>query len=269
MRFTNLDQLQETRYWIPAFEYEGMIHDGVELAVRHAGVVEGEPDDGQFPFNASGCVEFGVALWPCALALANELVKRRAQFQGTTVLELGAGVGLPGLVASFLGASVVQTDASEKALALCRDNGHRNRGGNDGPQRGSLSHAVLDWSQGVGTPFLADAKFDWIIGSDILYSEELHPSLLAIFQRHLAVGGSVLFADPLRPVSHRFLERLEQYAHELGGFSVWLDRPSMASGELRDDLDNSATLVQFRPDTKVGDSQDVKFTTLLPCLGDK
>ena len=224
MRFTNLDQLQETRYWIPAFEHEGMVHEGVDLDIRHAGVVEGEPDDGQFPFDASGRVEFGVALWPCALALADELVKRRALFQGTRVLELGAGVGLPGLVASFLGAEVVQTDASEQALALCRDNGHRNRGGNDALRRGCISYGVLDWSQGVGHPLLADAQFDWIIGSDILYSEALHPSLLAIFQRHLASGGSVLLADPLRPVSHRYLERLEQSMTDPPGFSVCLDR---------------------------------------------
>ena len=38
---------------------------------------------------------YGVALWPAAIALAHEIMERKAEFAGRRVLELGAGTGLP------------------------------------------------------------------------------------------------------------------------------------------------------------------------------
>src|SRR5690349_7060332 len=51
---------------------------------------------------------YGVVLWPAAIALAHELLTR--DLTGARILELGAGTGLPGIVAASRGARVVQTD---------------------------------------------------------------------------------------------------------------------------------------------------------------
>ena len=61
----------------------------------------------------------------------------------------------------------------------------------------------------VWTTWTDAARYDWIIGSDILYVEALHPHLRRIFESNLAPGGRVLLADPFRAVSLRLLEALE------------------------------------------------------------
>ena len=51
--------------------------------------------------------DYGVFLWPCGELLAWFLWKHPDVVHGRTVLELGAGVGLPGLLAARLGAKFV------------------------------------------------------------------------------------------------------------------------------------------------------------------
>ena len=51
---------------------------------------------------------FGHFVWPSALVLAELLQHIREQIRGRCVLELGAGVALPGLLAAKLGASKVR-----------------------------------------------------------------------------------------------------------------------------------------------------------------
>jgi predicted nicotinamide N-methyase len=42
------------------------------------------------------------------------------------------------------------------------------------------------------------ATYDWVIGSDILYSESMHPHLRRVFDAAVAPGGRLLLADPFR-----------------------------------------------------------------------
>ena len=170
---------------------------GREWAVLHTGAVVTVADETRFLTEMVGRLPYGVALWPAAIALAHEVATRADEFRGRTVLELGAGTGLPGVVAASLGARVVQTDRQAGALAVCRLNGERN--GTTG-----IEYRHADWAF-----WDEEARYDWLIGSDILYAEEMHPQLRAIFERNLAPGGRVLVADPFRGVSLRLLEALE------------------------------------------------------------
>ena len=64
---------------------------------------------------------YGLFLWPCARALAHYIWRHRTRLNlkaESHVLELGAGTGLPGILAAKLGARVVLTDAGDRSDVL-------------------------------------------------------------------------------------------------------------------------------------------------------
>jgi predicted nicotinamide N-methyase len=140
---------------------------------------------------------YGIVLWPSAIALAHEIASNTEAFRGRRVLELGAGTGLPGIVAASLGAEVTQMDRQELAMAICRTNGARN-GVRD------IRYELADWST-----WTDERRYDWIIGADVLYADGGHAALRERLLRNLAPGGRILLADPFRVASLRFLEALE------------------------------------------------------------
>jgi predicted nicotinamide N-methyase len=170
---------------------------GRTWCVLHAGAVFTREDEARFLAGEAAGRPYGVALWPSAVALAHEVALRAAEFAGRSVLELGAGTGLPGIVAVSLGARVVQTDRQEVALHLCRLNGQRNGAS-------AAEHRLADW-----TEWAEAGRHDWLLGADVLYGDSLHPHLRRIFETNLAPGGRVLLADPFREVSFRLLEALQ------------------------------------------------------------
>jgi methyltransferase-like protein 23 len=140
---------------------------------------------------------YGVMLWPAAIALAHDMLARAEQLPGKRILELGAGTGIPGIVAGSLGAHVVQVDRSEVALHVCNLNTARNRAT-------SVEVRNADWDD-----FHSDTLFDLIVGADVLYASIMHDRLRAICDRYLAPGGRVIFSDPLRTDSLLLLGEME------------------------------------------------------------
>ena len=180
----------------PLHEYH-LRMDGRAWTILHTGAVLTHADESHFFRELVDRLPYGVALWPAAIALAHEIATRAPEFAGKRVLELGSGTGLPGIVAATLGGRVAQTDRDELALSVCRRNGARN----GAPP---IDYRLADWSAWAET-----GAYDWILGSDILYRETLHPNLRHIFATNLAPGGRILIADPFREVSFRLLEALE------------------------------------------------------------
>jgi predicted nicotinamide N-methyase len=132
---------------------------------------------------------YGLILWPAAIALAELL--SRLPLKNKRVLELGAGVGLAGLVAASHGAIVTQTDYLDHLLTLARHNAALN-------QLSSITTCIGDWRDWPED--LTD--FDLVIGSDILYERAMHPSLATLLPK---LGKEILIADPIRPQAADFL----------------------------------------------------------------
>ena len=170
--------------------------EGRTWSILHTGAVISREEEVAFlRGEATTRRPYGIVLWPAAIALAHAIAAH--EVAGKRVLELGAGTGLPGIVAASLGARVVQTDRQQLVLHVCRQNAERNG-------VTSIEHRIADW-----TAWEDEERYDLIVGSDILYAEALHPHLRHIFETNLAPGGTVLLADPFREPSLRLLEGME------------------------------------------------------------
>lgn len=151
--------------------------------------VQTEEDLANFPF--------GLLLWASAIGLAQWLAKHSEIVLGKPCLELGAGVGVAGLVAHQIGGIVTQTDYQESTLVLCRENARRNAV--------QTTICAADWRD-FPTNLLG---FPVVIASDILYERTLHPVLEALLPRVVAPEGVLILSDPWRPQAIEFLERIE------------------------------------------------------------
>lgn len=185
--------LRTTAGDLPLEEYHLEL-EGRAWRILHTGAIVSHADEERFLGEGAPRLPYGIVLWPAAIALAHEVASRPVN--GTRILELGAGTGLPGIVAASLGARVVQTDRHEVAMHVSKANAERNGA--------TLEHRTADW-----TAWDDAATYDWVLGSDILYATSLHPHLRHIFERNLAPGGRLLLSDPFRKGSIGLLEAME------------------------------------------------------------
>lgn len=132
-------------------------------------------------------------IWPAAYGLALYLWEKVHFQPGERVLELGAGLGLPGIVCGLKGAQAVLSDFNPLALEIAQENARRN--GVD------VELLLEDWRT-----FACREKFDYILAADILYEPRLNPFLGEIFEQNLKPGGKLLISHPERRVTADFLE---------------------------------------------------------------
>jgi methyltransferase-like protein 23 len=197
------DLLRTTAGDFPLHEYRLGL-GGRTWGILHTDSVLSSTDEQSFLRERKERLPYGVVLWPAAIALAHEMAARGDALRGARVLELGAGTGLPGIVAASLGARVVQTDRHELAMSVCRRNGQRN----GAPP---IEYRLVDW-----TAWNDAERYDYVIGSDILYGESMHADLRLIFEGNLAPGGRILLSDPFRATSLKLLEALEAEGWRIG-----------------------------------------------------
>ncbi|XP_059509726.1 histone-arginine methyltransferase METTL23-like isoform X2 [Stegostoma tigrinum] len=116
--------------------------------------------------------QYGMYVWPCAVVLAQYVWFSRNTVRGRTFLEIGAGAGLPGIVAAKCGASVILSDAAEipNCLDNCRLSCQINKL-EDVPVIG------LTWGQ-ISPDLVLLPQIDVILGSDVFYDTEDFENIL-------------------------------------------------------------------------------------------
>jgi predicted nicotinamide N-methyase len=137
--------------------------------------------NGKDPFTDVTTFPFWVRLWEAALILADTMVSMPVP-ANRRLLELGAGLGAPGLAAAAVGYQVTLSDYEPHILDFQRVSGAANRLDN-------VEFRLIDWKR---PPEMA--RFDTIIGAEILFREDFFKPLLNIFRRYLAPGGTIYLA---------------------------------------------------------------------------
>ena len=139
-------------------------------------------------------------IWKASLVLAGHLAEMPMATAGS-ILEIGAGLGVAGIVAASRGHRVTLTEYDEEALAFARANAAIN-----GCQ--DLTIRRLDWHRPDFTE-----PFDTIAGSEVLYHERDFDSLLNLFSNFLKPGGRVILSMKPRRSAKMFLDRAREAFH--------------------------------------------------------
>ncbi len=150
---------------------------------------------------------FGLLLWESAVALVDALAETPGgTLTGARVLEIGCGVGLAGLAAAHHGGQVTMTDHDALALDTAKINAAAN--GIDGVTfiKANWSHWRTPSDMGADDT-VSSARYDLVIGADVIYEQTVHDDVLGVIATTLAPGGLALLADPCRHHQTEFIER--------------------------------------------------------------
>jgi len=110
-----------------------------------------------------------------------------------TAIELGCGVGLAGIAAQHAGMAVTFSDYSAPAVDQAVQNAAANGFDNS-------EGLVLDWN------YPTDHKFDYLLGSDILYDKANHKPILNVLRTMMSPGGEAWIGDMGRYALEGFVE---------------------------------------------------------------
>lgn len=147
-------------------------------------------------FSGEQYIPYWADLWPSARVLADHLLGGGWPV-GTRMLELGCGLGLPGVAALATGLDVTFSDFDPTALEFAARNAELN-----GFQH--FKTLVLD----IRVP--PRRKFPLILAADVLYESSLVEPLVVLLEKMLSPGGTCLLVDQDRdpaPLLRRTLSR--------------------------------------------------------------
>ncbi|HEV3256717.1 MAG TPA: methyltransferase [Gemmataceae bacterium] len=146
-------------------------------------------------FAADEYLPYWADLWPAARMLAKAIL-REPWPAGLEALEVGCGLGLPGIAALSTGLRVTFSDYDATALRFAADNARAN---------GFHEFRLLqmDWRSPP-----EDLRAPVVLASDLLYELRNVEPLVALIKRILAPGGLCLLTDQDRVPSYALRDTL-------------------------------------------------------------
>jgi predicted nicotinamide N-methyase len=151
-------------------------------------------------FAADEYLPYWVDLWPAARMLAKVILREPWPQNGERwrALEVGCGLGLPGVAALTRGLHVTFSDYDATALTFAADNARLN-GCTD------FDLLQMDWRC---VP--ADLRVPVVLASDLIYELRNVEPLVDLIQQVLLPGGVCLLTDQDRVPSHIVRQRLTE-----------------------------------------------------------
>jgi predicted nicotinamide N-methyase len=149
--------------------------------------------------NSATPFPFWAKVWPSAVALSSFLEQYQDLIKNKTVVEIGAGIGLPSFSIANSAASITITDYSEDAVVLMQKNiehvGFKN-----------ITTVIADWNF-----FPSSIIADVVLLSDTNYAPSEFESLLKLIQQFIKKGATIIIATPERITASPFVEQLKLY----------------------------------------------------------
>ena len=179
-----MDHLLETlRQQYGTYQTEIAVGDK-RLKFLKANEIEGALDGVSLGGNGLAEFPFWLKIWESSVVLAHFL-SQIPKDDDKQWLELGAGMGVAGIFVAAFGHNVTITDNHEEALKFARANALLN----------GLEHikiALLDWNR----PDVAN-QYHYVIGSEVVYKEELFEPLMKVLKTSLLPGGTIFLAGDI------------------------------------------------------------------------
>ena len=138
-------------------------------------------------------------VWPSAIALVKVLQKHPSLIRDKTVLELGAGIGLPSLLMANEAKTIQVSDYDSEAAELLRKNiGHL--------QLQNVQALQLDWND-----LPENINPEVIILSDVNYDPTQFESLTKLIQKFIHQGCTIILSTPQRIIANPFVLALSEF----------------------------------------------------------
>lgn len=184
-------------------ETESLRLAGKEFSIRHVTDVDSlftqllELPDSD-PAVKDEQIPYWAEVWPSAIALSEFLLEHPDTVAGKQVVEIGCGLGLPGIAAGKMTDRVLLTDYLETPLRLAEHNWRLNHSS-------PCDTRLLDWRSGV-----EEMNADVIVASDIAYERRMFGPLMTFFDNRVHSGATVIISEPDRHFARDFFRSLHQ-----------------------------------------------------------
>ena len=138
-------------------------------------------------------------VWPAAIALHNALQTHPILIRDKTVLELGAGIGLPSLLMASEAKTIQVSDYDSEAVELLRKNiAHL--------QLQNVQAMQLDWNT-IPEHITAEV----VILSDVNYDPTQFETLTKLIEKFIHQGCAIILSTPQRIMASPFVLALSEF----------------------------------------------------------
>lgn len=155
---------------------------------------------------------FGL-LWPSSVRLAEQFAQRPV-CPDERILEIGCGLALASLVGHRQGARITASDRHPLAEAFLEENASLNDLTSVQYRHGQWGTTSKPSLQDIGAEHLS-ARYDLVIGSDLLYERDTPEMLASFIDDHATASAEVWMVDPDRGHRSAFNRHMATYGFQL------------------------------------------------------